>query len=131
MARPRRDEIASKAMHKAFTAALRRRSASLRAASYKDVERWAYGEHRAIVSTETIRKAHLGEIDPNACGIELLLVLRDFYELGPDDLGPVAKARITAIERLVSAGPAPTDEGFGTSGWLSPTSKRHLFAVGE
>ena len=98
MARTPRNEIATKEFHKALTKLARRKGVQ-----YKDVELWAYAERNVRVSDEMVRRAHVGDVDPTGCAVELLLVLRDYYDAGPGDLGEFAQRKMDAV--LAFAGP--------------------------
>lgn len=126
MARPRRNEIASKELHKAVTKLARKRNPT---AKPKDIELWAYAERGVRVSEESIRKAHLGEIDPTQCAVELLLVLRGFYDAGPGELGDTAERRMLAVAAFHTPS-TPSGQESDASGWLSGTTDRHLQLVG-
>lgn len=97
MARPKRNEMAMKDLHRSVQRLVRKRHSH---ATPKDIELWAFAERGLKVSDESIRKAHEGETDPTACASELLLVLRDFYEAGPGELGRAAEERLTTLARF-------------------------------
>ena len=66
----------------------------------KDIELWIYEAFRARVATESIRKAHRGEVDPTACDMELLSGLAAYYDVDLADLGKYAASRRTVIQML-------------------------------
>jgi hypothetical protein len=95
MPRPKRNEAATTEFAKAIG------SAELEA-SAKDLELWAYKEHGVRVSDESLRKALLGQMDPTACAIEVLLILVGYFDLPDSRLGPVAGARLKAVRSLTA-----------------------------
>lgn len=66
----------------------------------KDIELWIYDAFRTRVSTESIRKAHRGEVDPIACDMELLSGLAAYYDVDLEDLGRHAASRRTVLKML-------------------------------
>lgn len=66
----------------------------------KDIELWIYEAFRTRVSTESIRKAHRGEVDPTACDMELLSGLAAYYDVDLEDLGRHAASRRTVVAML-------------------------------
>lgn len=127
MARPGKDEIATRQFHKAVQALVKKRNIH---AKPVDIMLWAFAERGGTrVSDESIRKAHVGEVDPNQCAIELLLVMRDFYKAGPGELGEVAQRRIDTVMAYVTP-PTPGGQESDASGWLRGTTRGHLRAVG-
>lgn len=126
MARPRKDELAIRQFHKAVQALVKKRHIH---ATPKDIELWAFAERGGTrVSDESIRKAHAGEVDPNQCAIELILVMRDFYGAKAGELGDVAQRRIDTVLTYLTPS-TPDGQEFGSSGWLRGTAERHLRAV--
>ena len=66
----------------------------------KDIELWIYEAFRTRVATESIRKAHRGEVDPTACDMELLSGLAAYYDVDLEDLGRHAASRRTVVKML-------------------------------
>lgn len=108
MARPKRNDIASKELHKAVLRLMRQRHIK---ASAKDIELWAFANHGIKISDVTIQKVLNGEADPTAVALELLYVVRAFLDAGPGELGHHAQERLDVIDRLAQP-PAPR-EGTG------------------
>lgn len=117
VARPRKNEVAVRDLHRALAKLGKRKPASA-----KEIERWIWTNHDgAGISDESIRKALLGEIDPDACNVELLFALRSFYGVDIDGLGRFAAARMRAALSLAGVGPSgPSGQGIDRSGWLRP-----------
>lgn len=110
MARPSRNELAVKSFADAVSAlhTQHKRQAG-RAASPKDIELTGYARLGMRVSEESIRKALLGQVDPMQCNVELLIVLANFFEVSPDELGTFASERIRRI--VAFATPVGPDGG--------------------
>lgn len=114
MARPKRNEMAMKELHRSVQRLAKKRHIH---ANPKDIELWAFAERGLKVSDESIRKAHDGETDPTACASELLLVLRDFYEAEPGELGQAAEDRLTTLARFFHPDRGP-DQAVRASRWM-------------
>ena len=70
----------------------------------KDIELWIWEAFRTSISAETIRKAHIGDVDPWGCQPELIYALAAFYDVDVKELGPNA-ARRTFVLRQMEAPP--------------------------
>lgn len=106
MARPRKNELATKDFARAVARLARKRPSSARS-----IERWAYAEHRLELSDVTIQKALSGQMDPTACAIEVLVVLAAFYDVEPKALGSYAGERLIAHLSLARSIHGPDDGG--------------------
>lgn len=89
MARPQRNEMATKQLASAVT-----RLHKHKPATAKDIELWSYANLGMRVSEESVRKALRGAIDPMQCSAELLLALAAFFGVSPDELGHIAAERV-------------------------------------
>lgn len=89
MARPPRNDLATKDLASRVQRLARRRPSSA-----KDIELWAFAELGLRVGHESIRKALAGEIDPTQCNVELLMALAAYYEVEPAELGTHAERRL-------------------------------------
>lgn len=104
MARPPRNTEAAREM----ADRLARLNASV-GARPKQVERFAYKELDIEISDESVRKALVGEVDPQRCDIELLVALARFFAVDYEGLGPVAARRFQLVSVVMGSG--PDDEG--------------------
>lgn len=88
----------------------------------KAIELWIHGRYGTHVSDESIRKAHRGEIDPNACSMELLAGVAAYYGVALPDLTPaVAQRVLTLIEMAgLPADFTPLELGLAMSRWTLP-----------
>ena len=68
----------------------------------KQIELWIWDAFGAHISDETIRKAHKGAVDPNACDPELILGLAAYYDIEVIDLGPAAARRTMTVLTMAS-----------------------------
>lgn len=68
----------------------------------KQIELWVWDAFGSHISDETIRKAHKGEADPNACDPELILALAAYYDVEVKDLGPHAARRTLTVLTMAS-----------------------------
>lgn len=84
------------------------------------IERWLLRHYDVEVSSTSIRKAHIGEVDPTACGVDLLAGLAAFYDVDPSALGRFAERRINSVLAMAGAatgGPnAPGGQGIPSTG---------------
>lgn len=103
MARPPRNEIATKEFHKAITGLKKRRPPR----SADEVRLWGYKEFDILVSDETIRRAFVGEVDPTQCQVELLFLLKAWFDADVTDLGTCAEQRMRAVLKFGGEDPGP------------------------
>ena len=77
------------------------------------VQRWLLRRFDVEVSATSIRKAHLGEVDPTACDVDLLVGLAAFYAVPAEALGNFAGRRVAAVLAMAGAasGPGPDSPG--------------------
>lgn len=68
----------------------------------KQIELWIWDAFDTHISDETIRKAHKGAVDPNACDPELILGLAAYYDIDVTDLGPHAARRTLTVLTMAS-----------------------------
>lgn len=68
----------------------------------KDMELWIYEAFHTRVSTESIRKAHRGDVDPTACDLELITGLAAYYDVEVTELGPHAARRTLTVLTMAS-----------------------------
>lgn len=103
MARPPRNEIATKEFHKALGGLKKRRPPR----SADEVRLWGYKEFDILVSDETIRRAFVGEVDPTQCQVELLFLLKAWFEADITELGTYAEQRMRAVLKFGGEDPTP------------------------
>ena len=123
MARPKTNELAVRDFHKAVDKLARKNPARP-----KDIELWAYATHGVYVSSESLRKAFNGTIDPTACAMELLVAIKGFYGVPSIALGHFAAERMNPFFHLAGIDPdSPGGQVSDASGWFRATP--HLRAV--
>lgn len=71
------------------------------------VQRWLLRRFDVEVSATSIRKAHLGEVDPTACDVDLLVGLAAFYSVPAEALGNFAGRRVAAVLAMAGAASGP------------------------
>lgn len=104
MARPQRNDVATKSLARAITKLSKKKPGNA-----SDISFWARSRYGLKVSDVTIHKAFKGELDPTACTLEVLNVLRRFYAVDPDALGDAAAERLRIADQMF--GPPPQDGG--------------------
>lgn len=117
MAHPKRNDIATKEMHKALTKLRRRRPT----ATVQDIGFWAIAERGVRITEPTYRRVFDGETDPTSCDLELLLVLRDFFEATDEELGEHAKARLSVLSRFSRPDGPTKDRDTGPTQAIQPS----------
>lgn len=110
MARPPKNELAARGLTKAVT-----RLSKKHPGNAADISFWVRSRYNLKVSDVTIHKAFKGELDPAACGLEVLRTLQRFYAVEPAALGPIAAERLRIADAM--SGPDTTpDQGISPTG---------------
>lgn len=70
------------------------------APSFPEMSRDIRGRFHIAVTDETLRKMHVGEVDPATTNPEYLIAVAKFYGVSSSDLGPVAEERLANLLAL-------------------------------
>lgn len=104
MARPQKNEVATKGLARAVTKLSKKHPGNA-----NDISFWARSKYGLKISDVTIHKAFKGELDPTACSLEVLNVLRRYYAVDADALGDAAAERLRIADQMF--GTPPEDGG--------------------